>query len=105
MSAPDQSTRILSELVQESETPARILKGQLQHRSELDAWFLHGGAAELGVVPEGRGGKQPFTHECVVARALWESHWREEVSRESKRGSEGERRGLQLRKSLVCRYF
>jgi hypothetical protein len=74
MSPPDQSTRILSELVLELETPSKILKNQLQQRSELDAWFLHGGAAELGVVP---GTHKPL-HECVVARALWESHWREE---------------------------
>jgi len=78
--APDQSTRILSAFVKEMRDSNRdrtmdILCAQLQRASELDAWFLQGGAAELGVTPN--KDKKP-AYEGVCARALWESHWREE---------------------------
>ena len=56
-----------------------ILCAQLQRSSELDAWFLQGGAAELGVVVPLQSSKGPKpTYEGVCARGLWESHWREE---------------------------
>ena len=85
--APDQSTRILSAFVEEvtaggpgsgDKSTLDLLCAQLQVPSELDAWFLHGGAAELGVPTQATSkGKKPM-YEAVCARALWESHWREE---------------------------
>ncbi|GMI16774.1 hypothetical protein TrLO_g12402 [Triparma laevis f. longispina] len=75
MSAPDHSARILSNFVTDvSELSLQVLSAQISRPSDLDAWFLQGGSAELGVVPQG---SKP-QHECVVGRALWETHWREE---------------------------
>ena len=80
--APDQSTRMLSGLIEEmsnnldgndSSTLVNILSAQIRSKSELDAWFLRGGAAELGIAINA----VPIA-DCVCARGLWQSHWREE---------------------------
>lgn len=57
-------------LVQISATVYNLLNS----KSNLDTWFLQGGATELGVTPSNRGLK----HSAIVARGMWESHWREE---------------------------
>ncbi|GMH95851.1 hypothetical protein TrST_g6287 [Triparma strigata] len=77
MSAPDHSARILSNFVSDvSSLSLQVLSAQISRPSDLDAWFLQGGSAELGVVPQAASGNPE--HQCVVARALWETHWREE---------------------------
>lgn len=43
--------------------------------TELDRSFLQGGAFQLGVVPPDG---QRLVYASLVARCLWESHWREE---------------------------
>ncbi len=49
----------------------------LKRRNFLDAWFLTGTAADMAVtVPIKPSG--PALQQSMVARALWESHWREE---------------------------
>lgn len=47
----------------------------LKRRNFLDVWFLSGAAADLGVSVPTR--PAPLL-QSVVARALWETHWREE---------------------------
>jgi hypothetical protein len=91
----DQSVRMLSALLQElslattagaddesletrqglSMAKAGLMK-LLCERNELDSWFLRGGRAELGVTLPSRSGTP--LREAIVARALWEGHWREE---------------------------
>jgi hypothetical protein len=47
----------------------------LRRCNHLDVWFLTGTAADMNVtVPL----KQPVLQQGMVARALWESHWKEE---------------------------
>eukprot|EP00624_Nannochloropsis_granulata_P005770 evm.model.NODE_41244_length_18694_cov_23.977480.2 len=49
----------------------------LRRRNNLDAWFLTGTAADMAVtVPSKPSG--PPLQQSMVARALWESHWKEE---------------------------
>jgi len=49
----------------------------LRRRNYLDAWFLTGTAADMAVtVPSKPSG--PPLQQSMVARALWESHWKEE---------------------------
>lgn len=49
----------------------------LRRRNNLDAWFLTGTAADMAVtVPSKPSG--PPLQQNMVARALWESHWKEE---------------------------
>lgn len=43
----------------------------------FDTWLLRGGATEIGVVISA---KPPHLQQCLVARCLWESHWREELA-------------------------
>jgi len=86
LSAPEQSRRTVSHVLSEtSNLPASssmstkfdsMLSAQLASLSELDRWFLQGGSIELGVVPAKR--EQALIHDCLLARCLWESHWREE---------------------------
>ena len=47
----------------------------LKRRNYLDVWFLNGTAAEMGVAVPSR--PVPLM-QSMVARALWESHWKEE---------------------------
>ena len=57
------------------------LKSQVQHETDQDRWFLEGTSVELGVTPlSGENSRGRMIHGCVVARCLWESHWREEWS-------------------------
>ena len=50
------------------------LSSQLGFTTDQDAWFLDGDAIHLGIKPS----KKRLMHESVIARCLWESHWREE---------------------------
>lgn len=58
-----------------------VLKSQVQPETDQDRWFLEGTSVELGVTPlSGENSRGKIIHENVVARCLWESHWREEWS-------------------------
>jgi Protein of unknown function, DUF547 len=58
-----------------------VLKSQVEYETDQDRWFLEGTSVELGVTPlSGENSRGKITHGCVVARCLWESHWREEWS-------------------------
>lgn len=87
--APEQSrqtaSRVLSRM---SQVPVisphwkkfnAALTSQTEFETEPDRWFLEGTAVELGVVPlSGESSRGKIIHESLVARCLWESHWREE---------------------------
>lgn len=85
LSAPDQSCRtvshILSELSKEEHNKdahfatRKLLESEFETESNLDTWFLRGGPTELGITPESPG---EVICQSLVARCLWESHWREE---------------------------
>eukprot|EP00978_Attheya_sp_CCMP212_P007182 scaffold16717_cov53-Attheya_sp.AAC.5 len=80
LSATDQSCRTVSHVLSEmSGNPQfdSLLISQVSAKSELDSCFLRGGAAEIGVVPSKKKSER-LIHGCLVARCLWESHWREE---------------------------
>lgn len=49
----------------------------LASRSDLDKWFLLGSATDIGVIPL-RSSDEVLLHGALVARALWDTHWREE---------------------------
>ena len=56
-----------------------VLKSQVQHETDQDRWFLEGTSVELGVIPlSGDSSRGKLIHESLIARCLWESHWREE---------------------------
>lgn len=58
-----------------------VLQSQVQHETEQDKWFLEGTSVEIGVIPlSGDNSRGKLIHESLVARCLWESHWREEWS-------------------------
>jgi hypothetical protein len=89
--APEQSRRIASRVLSRmSSLPMNaphwkqcndVLKSQVQHETEQDRWFLEGTSVELGVIPlSGENSRGKLIHESLVARCLWESHWREEWS-------------------------
>ena len=89
LSAPEQSRRSVSKMLSrisdlEPESNASghfsaLLSSQVERESEQDGWFLQGGAIQIGVVPEKEDPlKGNLIHECLLARCLWESHWREE---------------------------
>mmetsp|Transcript_36950 Transcript_36950/g.89665 ORF Transcript_36950/g.89665 Transcript_36950/m.89665 type:complete len:550 (-) Transcript_36950:68-1717(-) len=88
--APEQSCRTASSvLLRMSNVPfmssswhkcSDVLAAEVGYTNEQDRCFLEGSAVNLGVTPS----KGDSTHgeligECVVARCLWESHWREEL--------------------------
>lgn len=84
LKAPDQSCRtvsyILSSLSSEPSSKAKdLLSSHLLNLSDIDLSFLSGGAVELGVIVGPTEYGKPC-HEYVVARALWDSHWREEAA-------------------------
>eukprot|EP00557_Chaetoceros_sp_GSL56_P005119 CAMPEP_0176499580 /NCGR_PEP_ID=MMETSP0200_2-20121128/13008_1 /TAXON_ID=947934 /ORGANISM="Chaetoceros sp., Strain GSL56" /LENGTH=1717 /DNA_ID=CAMNT_0017898019 /DNA_START=64 /DNA_END=5217 /DNA_ORIENTATION=+ len=84
LKAPDQSCRtvnyILCTLSSETSSQAKaLLCTHLLACSDIDSSFLSGGAMKLGVVVSPTDYKKPG-NEFVVARALWDSHWREEVA-------------------------
>jgi len=54
-----------------------LMSLELAEPSELDEWFLSGGAADLGITPSKRETGKPI-YDIIVARGLYESHWREE---------------------------
>eukprot|EP00934_Nitzschia_sp_Nitz4_P005934 Nitzschia sp. Nitz4//scaffold143_size57137//47798//52921//NITZ4_006522-RA/size57137-processed-gene-0.41-mRNA-1//1//CDS//3329536470//5924//frame0 len=87
--APEQSrqtaSRVLSRM---SSVPFRsthwkrfnaALTSQLEIQADQDRRFLEGTSVDLGVVPNvGDKSRGKLVTESVVARCLWESHWREE---------------------------
>ena len=86
LSAPEQSCRTVSSMLTKmsslssadrlaSKFSAMLWK-ELQHQSEQDESFLSGGAMQLGVIPKEKSCDALFG--CILARCLWESHWREE---------------------------
>lgn len=87
--APEQSRRTASGVLSRMSTlPMNaphwkqcnsVLQSQVQHETEQDRWFLEGTSVELGVIPlSGDNSRGKLLHESLVARCLWESHWREE---------------------------
>jgi len=90
LAAPEQSYRTVSNiLARMSSVPASskysekfnsILSAQIEQPSNQDSWFLTGGAMQVGVVPDPKSESTngPLLCENLVARCLWESHWREE---------------------------
>lgn len=90
LAAPEQSYRTVSNVLTRmscvpTESPFstkfnNILATQIVQSSDQDSWFLSGGAMQVGVVPDARYEvvKGPLECESLVARCLWESHWREE---------------------------
>ncbi len=77
---PEQSLRtvgyIISKLADSDSLESKSQLADLNPISDLDCSFLSGGTVELGVIPENG---TPLG-EYIVARALWESHWREEAA-------------------------
>jgi hypothetical protein len=60
-----------------SEQFSILLAQEVKQQSDQDTWFLSGSATQLGVIlPTGQ--KSKLRHDIIVARCLWESHWREE---------------------------
>ena len=53
-----------------------LMSLELAEPSELDEWFLSGGAGDLGITPSKRETGKPI-YDIIVARGLYESHWRE----------------------------
>lgn len=90
LAAPEQSYRTVSNvLARMSSVPTsspysekfnKILSTQIVQSSDQDSWFLSGGAMQVGVVPDSKSETTngPLVCESLVARCLWESHWREE---------------------------
>jgi len=83
--APDQSCRTVSRVLEEISVIAdrtkdadmmHLVETQAETSSDLETWFLRGDAVELGIVPAKN--TDVILAESVVARCLWESHWREE---------------------------
>ena len=55
------------------------LSSEISYMTDQDTWFLNGDAAHLGVKPSRNCTKRGrLLDESIVARCLWESHWREE---------------------------
>jgi hypothetical protein len=85
LSQPEQSLRSISHTLSNfsSAIPStelatkfeEIANSQFAPESELDASFLKGGAFQLGIIPPD---EHNLVHDALVARCLWESHWREE---------------------------
>lgn len=99
LSAPEQSCRTVSTMLScMSDLPrsstlltsfSALLSEQVELVSDQDRDFLQGGAIEVGVVPsKGDLSKGLLVSECLVARCLWESHWREEWCGVYQRGLE-----------------
>lgn len=88
LSAAEQSCRTVSRMLSRMsdiprESPlhssfSQLLYEQVSYESEQDSTFLQGDAVHLGVVPSISPLKGDLLLGCVVARCLWESHWREE---------------------------
>ena len=88
LSASEQSCRTVSKMLSRmsSVTPTSpaasefspLLASHLEIESDLDVMFLQGSSLELGVVPLEEQDSSGLVFDCIVARCLWESHWREE---------------------------
>lgn len=89
LSAPEQSCRSVSNMLSiMSDLPptstllasfSSLLSAQVENKTAQDDGFLSGGAIQVGVVPSKGGLSQgSLLSGCLVARCLWESHWREE---------------------------
>ena len=87
--APEQSCRTASKILQRMSSvpfmsPAwktfnDALCSQVAEEADQDRWFLDGNSVHVGVTPlSGNKSRGPLLHESLVARCLWESHWREE---------------------------
>mmetsp|Transcript_2996 Transcript_2996/g.4552 ORF Transcript_2996/g.4552 Transcript_2996/m.4552 type:complete len:1659 (+) Transcript_2996:117-5093(+) len=62
------------------QSPARaVFLNALIKPQILDTWFLHEDAERYLVAPTSRRAP-PRQHVAMVARALWDSHWREEIA-------------------------
>lgn len=80
---PDQSCRTVSDIlsnlsVSPSVQAKMLLSAHLSPLMDLDTSFLSGGPVELGVLVDPNLKGEPIG-EYIVARAFWESHWREEA--------------------------
>ena len=76
LSAPEQSRKTVSTMLEKMSTEVsfgNLLNSKINFVSENDEWFLSGKAIDLGVVPAGE-----FIANSVIARCIWNSHWREE---------------------------
>lgn len=89
LSAPEQSCRTVSSMVAKmstqmessfvSESFSDLLGSLVETLSDLDSGFLRGGALQVGISShktDSQCGSLLF--ESLIARCLWESHWREE---------------------------
>ncbi len=86
LSATEQSRRTASRILERMSSVSmqssawqkcnNALLSELGFVTDQDTWFLDGDALHLGVKPSKKHGK--LLDESVVARCLWESHWREE---------------------------
>jgi len=86
LSATEQSRRTASRVLERMSnmpfnTPAwkscnDALSSGFGFITDQDTWFLNGDAMQLGVKPSKKHGK--LVDESIVARCLYESHWREE---------------------------
>jgi len=89
LSAPEQSCRTVSNMLLtmssldessvDSTMFSKLLAAEVNQATDQDNSFLTGGAIQLGVViPTDDASRGMLVHDCVIARCLWESHWREE---------------------------
>ena len=86
LSATEQSRRTASRVLERmSNVPMQssawrtcndALSSEIGYVTAQDTWFLDGDAMHLGVKPSKKHGK--LLDESIVARCLYESHWREE---------------------------
>jgi hypothetical protein len=89
LSAPEQSRRTVSSMLlrmsgELESSPvcskfSKLLGSLAEKTSTLDSTFLQGGPVQIGVAPNKvDANKGPLVVGELVARCLWESHWREE---------------------------
>ncbi|KAL7569447.1 hypothetical protein ACA910_009630 [Epithemia clementina (nom. ined.)] len=86
LSAPEQSCRTVSKMLVKMSGVSRssefynsfnqVLNSQINFISDHDDSFLHGKALDLGVTLSKKNGEAIAGR--IVARCLWEGHWREE---------------------------
>ena len=83
--APDASCKTVSHILEEISSIAEagtdaitlnLVQSQAESSSELQSWFLRGDSIELGIAPAKTNDN--VLADVVVARCMWESHWREE---------------------------
>ena len=86
LTPPEQSCRTVSSMLalmssqalssDVGKTFSNLLASELGNSKGQEDRFLSGGATQMGVIP-GNGSEEVLA-DCIVARCLWESHWREE---------------------------